>query len=162
MTASDLTRRLENLLPRLRRFARALTASPQDAEDLVQSAVVRALENPIAEGSDLDLQRWLFRVARNLWIDELRSAERRLREPNMREDWETDVAAATHDSELQQRLTEVDAAMKQIPPDLREVLVYVCVEGYSYQETAELMGIPVGTVMSRLSRARVRLAELMK
>lgn len=162
MTVSELRQRLVTLLPRLRRFTRALTASPHDAEDLVQATVIRALERPPETTDEHELAHWLLRVARNLWIDELRLAERRHRDHNMSDNWESELPAATGDPELQRRLSEVDSAMRQISPELREVLVFVCVEGYSYEETASRLGIPIGTVMSRLSRARVRLAELMR
>lgn len=161
MTLSDLTQRLVSAMPRVRRFARALTGSPQDAEDLMQAAILRALEHPPAVPSDHEFERWLLRVARNLWIDELRSAGRRLRDSSLGSDWEDEVKSNSGDAELAQRLHELDTAMRQIPPELREVLVFICVEGYTYEETAEMMGIPVGTVMSRLSRARVRLGELL-
>jgi RNA polymerase sigma-70 factor (ECF subfamily) len=162
MSASKLSQRLVSAMPRLRRFARALTGMPQDAEDLINAAVVRALEQPPSIASDAEFERWLLRVARNLWIDELRSAERRLRDSFRANDWEDEVESNAGDAELAKRLNEVDAAMRQIPPDLRVVLVFVCVEGYTYQETADLMGIPVGTVMSRLARARLRLGELLQ
>lgn len=162
MKASKLREQLVILLPRLRRFTRALTASAHDAEDLTQATLMRALERPPESGEEGELVHWLLQVARHLWIDELRRADRRYRENAMHEQWEDAVPAVTGDPELEHRLTEVEAAMKQIPPDLREVLVHVCVEGYSYEETATRLGIPIGTVMSRLSRARIRLAELMK
>ena len=140
------------LLPRLRRFAAALTGSREDGDDLVQDTIARALSrmDQWQEGTHLD--RWMMRIARNLWIDNLRS-----RRP--------EVSAADYDAELPgvdgRRIVEsrlmirsVSDALDKLPVEQREVLVLVVVDGRSYQEAANLLGIPIGTVMSRLARAR--------
>jgi RNA polymerase sigma-70 factor, ECF subfamily len=145
------------LLPRLRRFATAMCGSSHEAEDLVQGALERALrsEGLWERGSRLD--SWMFRMIQNLWRDELR-AHRRRSEPlddiaeHAGEDGR-DVMVHT----LQVR--EVHAALQLLPAAQRSVLALVVLDGMSYQQAAALLGVPIGTVMSRLARARAALAK---
>jgi RNA polymerase sigma-70 factor, ECF subfamily len=148
------------LLPRLRRFALVLCRSPSLADDLVQGACERALANAESWTPGTRFDAWLFRILRNHWIDHLR----RLKAEGMTEDVTThrqlmgDPGEGPLLSKL--ALTEVQRAIEQLPHEQREVLVLVCVEDLAYREAAEVLGVPLGTVMSRLARARKRLVEL--
>jgi RNA polymerase sigma-70 factor (ECF subfamily) len=143
------------LLPRLRRFGAGLTGSLDAADDLVQAACERALRAPerFAPGTRLD--SWMFRIMRNIWID-----ERRARGRHGPMGGEPELLAALvgadgrRETEAKLTLESVGAAMGTLPEDQRAVLVAVCVEGLGYAEAAALLDIPVGTVMSRLFRAR--------
>lgn len=148
------------LLPRLKRYAFSLTGSIADAEDLLHSTLERALSRAeqFQQGSDLD--RWLFRICRNLWLDTCRARKVRSEvgppEDAGQEPWVDGESQATASIALK----ETAVVLAGIPAEQREPLLLVVVEGYSYKEVAEQLGIPIGTVMSRLARARARLAEL--
>lgn len=150
---------LLSVLPRLRKFAYSLTGNLPDADDLLQNTVERALtRNPPREDSEA-LARWLFTVCRNLWVDEIRARKvRGLDDPAP-----PDVEAQASDGERELmgtlHLHELDQAMRLLSEDHRVVLLLVAVEGYSYREAADLLDLPVGTVMSRLARARSQLAQ---
>ena len=150
---------LIELLPELRRFAYSLTCDRDAADDLTQSALERALTKASAWDSSRPLKFWVFRIARNLWLDQLRAEKVRGNTEDI-DDEGIDIAddrlAAMHTT---QELREVTDKMRELPEDQRAVLALVAVEGYSYKEAAELLDIPVGTVMSRLSRARKTLIE---
>lgn len=150
---------LIELLPELRRFAYSLTCDRDAADDLTQSALERALTKSSAWDSDRPLKFWVFRITRNLWLDQLRAEKVRGNTEDI-DDEEVNIAddklATMHTT---QELREVTDKMRELPEDQRLVLALVAVEGHSYKETAELLDIPVGTVMSRLSRARKTLIE---
>ncbi len=147
------------LLPRLRRFACGLTGSLADADDLVQGACVKALDRIEQWRPGTRLDSWMFRILQNLWIDQLR--ERRGREVAMDpEDLaERAVGDAARENEARIALGEVRREVAKLPPDQRAVLMLVSVEGVSYKEAAEILEIPIGTVMSRLARARLALGR---
>ena len=142
-------------LPRVRRFALSLTGNRDDADDLLQSTVERVLGRGLPEGADV--LRWMFRVARNLWIDEVRSRRVRLvaagREPEVEAAVDGEDAAI---GGLQMR--EIAEAMASLPEEQRALLSLVAVEGLTYREAAEVLEILIGTVMSRLARARAGIA----
>lgn len=139
-------------LPRLRRFARSLTGNQHDADDLLQSTVERTLTRSMA--GDVDVLKWMFRVCRNLWIDEIRARDVRTKAAARPELWD-DPSVAGEDVVIGElSLREVDRAMTELPPEQREVLSLVAVEGFSYREAAEILEVPIGTIMSRLARAR--------
>ena len=147
------------LLPRLRRFACGLTGSRADADDLVQGAALRALERIGQWQPGTRLDSWMFRILQNLWIDQLR--ERRGREVTMEPE---DLAArsvgdAAREQEARLALGEVRREVAKLPPEQCAVLMLVTVEGVSYREAAEILEIPIGTVMSRLARARLALGR---
>lgn len=151
---------LMELLPALRRFAWSLTHSVHDADDLLQATVERLLSKGVPD--DVDVAKWAFTVCRNLWIDEYRSRKVRQTvdvDPDLSDagqvDGETDIHA-------QMELQQVMKAMKQLPEDQQVVLSMVSIQGLSYQNVAEAMDIPVGTVMSRVARARGKLCELLR
>ena len=155
----DFADELVRLLPALRRYGLSLAGRPDLADDLAQITVERALSR--AEGYDRaqPLRPWLFRILRNAWIDMTR--RQKVRGPTV------DVTDAPeilpHDPgralEARLMLDAVRAAMATLPVEQREVIHLVCVEDLSYAEAADALGIPRGTVMSRLSRGRAALAE---
>jgi RNA polymerase sigma-70 factor (ECF subfamily) len=139
------------LLPRLRRLARSLTRRPADADDLVQIAVERALASPPSGTGPGNLAGWLFRILRNAWIDEIRH-RRRWSEVLAPPEAGENVGDETMGGEV--NLLAVQQAMDQLPPDQRLAVALVLVEGLSYGEAAEVLEVPVGTLTSRLARAR--------
>ncbi len=151
---------IEALLPRLRRFAWALTGSRDDGDDLVQAGCVKALASLAQFTPGTRLDAWMFRILRTIWIDRLRATRRR---PTAHDPEAvaalSDGGAGARGAEARTDLGRVRSAMARLVPEQREVLAMVAVEGLSYREAAEALGVPVGTVMSRLARARARLAE---
>jgi RNA polymerase sigma-70 factor (ECF subfamily) len=144
------------VLPRMRRFARGLTGSAVEADDLVQSACERALSraHQFQEGTRFD--SWMFRIVQTIWIDQLRSRDTRREDA---EDAGVHVGTDEPGRRIEARLAldEVRIALKQLPPEQRSALMLVTVDGLSYKEAAEVADVPVGTIMSRLARARVAL-----
>lgn len=155
MNSSDAVREgLIPLLPRLRRLARALAGQVADADDLVQIVLERALARAAQWRPDAALDKWVFAIARNAWRDELRARGRvqHLFAPEEAGEMVADGAAVQPAQQL-----ELAMALAALPPDHREVVALVLVEGMSYSEAAELLEVPVGTVTSRLARARASL-----
>lgn len=148
------------LLPRLRRFARALTGAQDRADDLVQAACERALraEARFVPGSRLDA--WMFQIIRNLWIDGLRSGKAsggaHVPIEEAEEISDGDGKSRVESSLLLRKVREVIATL---PAEQREVVALVCVEEMTYREAAEYLDVPIGTVMSRLARARRKIAD---
>lgn len=151
--------RLVAFLPNLRRFAISLCRSRDVADDLVQAACERALSSAERFEAGTRFDAWMFRILRNLWIDRLR----RQKTAGVHEDVSErhDLVGARGEPDAEARLTmkSVAQAIDGLPDEQREVLLLVCVEDLAYREAAEVLGIPIGTVMSRLSRARKALAE---
>ena len=144
------------VLPRLRRFARGLSGSVADADDLVQAACERALarQHQFQEGTRFD--SWMFRIVQTIWIDQVRSRDVRKEDGDIAEDrLGSDEPARRVEARL--ALDEVRRALDRLPPDQRTALLLVTVEGLSYKEAAEVVQVPVGTIMSRLARARIAL-----
>ena len=153
----SFARELVELLPRARRFAWVLTRSHHDAEDVVQAAVERALKHADSWERGTRLDSWLFRIMQNLWRDELRSHRRRSEPLEMAADivgMDGRDVAIKHIQSMQ-----ATAALAELPDEHRTVIGLVVMEGMSYQEAAAILDIPIGTVMSRLARARARLAS---
>lgn len=145
---------LTALLPRLRRFARGLTHDAADADDLCQQTIERALKarQQWQEGTRLDA--WVYRIMRNQWIDEARARTRRS-QTFVHEDEGMNVGMAGHeDAENLVELGNVGRALARLPEEQREAVVLVLVEGFSYKEAAEIVGVPQGTLTSRLGRGR--------
>lgn len=148
---------LLEVLPRVRRFACSLTGNRDDGDDLLQSTVERVLDRGVPDG--VDLTPWMFRVCRNLWIDEIRSRTVR-RDAASRPELSAGSVVSGEDVALGEvTLREVDEAMLELPEEQRAVLALVAIEGLSYREAAEVLDTPIGTVMSRLARARAALAK---
>jgi RNA polymerase sigma-70 factor (ECF subfamily) len=144
------------VLPRLRRFARGLTGSAAEADDLVQAACERALsrEHQFQAGTRFD--SWMFRIVQTIWIDQLRARNVRAEDPEVEEErLGSDEPVRRVEARL--ALEEVRRAVTRLPAEQRNALMLVTVEGLSYKEAAEVAGVPVGTIMSRLARARIAL-----
>lgn len=150
------------LLPRLRRFARGLTGSEVEADDLVQAACERAIQRIGQWQPGTRLDSWMFRIMQNLWIDAIRMGKLRGSHLSVVDPEGQQVPGMDGEQATMNRLTleAVRRGVQRLPPDQRSVLLLVCVEGHSYKETADTLGIPVGTVMSRLSRARLALNRM--
>ncbi len=156
----DLRHDLIAMLPRLRRFARSLTRSVAEADDLVQEACLKALARADQWDPAQPLDRWVFRIARNHWISEVRKTSVRMGEGQVPAEESAELLSAdTGESHV--AVGEVASKVAALPPDLSSVLLAVSVEGYSYAEAADLFEIPIGTVMSRIHRARKVLAAQM-
>lgn len=157
-SAEDLRDRIIELLPRLRRFARSLARHPQDADDLVQSTVERALARSDQLRPDHGVAGWLFGILRNAWIDEGRRRRRRetLLEPADLAERAGDVAAGSHPE-----LLCLQDALARLPAEQHLAVALVLVEGFSYKEAAEIMSVPVGTLTSRLARGREALQAML-
>lgn len=143
----------------LRRFALRLTGNKSDADDLLQSTVLRALENQDRFETGTNLFRWSSKIMFNLFV----SGYRRRTKFETQFDPETylDKQSVAPQQETLADLGTVRRAMNQLSPDHRQMLMLVCVNGMRYEEVSELLSIPVGTVRSRLSRAREQLQQLM-
>lgn len=151
---ADLSEKLIELIPRLRRFACGLTGSLDRGDELVQAACERLLRNQSRLRPDTRLDSWLYQVIRNLHLDGLRSEAVRDRgAQQIRQIAELRPAerGAMDDHLL---LHEVAQAMQQLSEEHRSALMLICVEGLSYREAAEVLQVPMGTVTSRLVRAR--------
>lgn len=160
---SDIRQEMVALLPRLRRFAYALTGSPDEADDLVQTVCERALARLSQFEPGTRLDSWLFRIAQNTWIDRMRSRRRHstISDPEL-------IDAQPFDARIEERVEAKDALAivraetARLPEEQRLLLSMVVVEGLSYRDAAEALGIPIGTVMSRLARMRRKLGEALE
>ncbi|MCX7645090.1 MAG: RNA polymerase sigma factor [Rhodobacteraceae bacterium] len=147
------------LLPNLRRFALSLCRRPDLADDLVQITAERAFAARDRFDPATRLDAWLFRILRNAWIDQTRRERTRGESIDIAEVPEASVTDGPRQTEAHLMLRQTRAAMDALPEEQRAVMLLVCVEELSYREAAEVLGIPIGTVMSRLARARLALAE---
>ncbi|GAB2610367.1 sigma-70 family RNA polymerase sigma factor [Novilysobacter erysipheiresistens] len=158
-TVPPMQQRLCELLPRMRRFARSLTGHPQDADDLVQIAVERALLRSSQWREEQGgLEPWLFGIVRNAWLDEARARQRRGRMFAPEEQGEH-VGHAHVDAHAV--VLSVEAAMMKLPEEQRVAVALVLVEGLSYREAAAALDVPVGTLTSRLARGRDALQRML-
>jgi RNA polymerase sigma-70 factor, ECF subfamily len=147
-------------IPRLRRFCVAVTGTLTDGDDLLQSTVERALKRRETYDPKQKIESWLFKIAQNLWID--------LKRKEARRGPMTDISEMHHivgedgRSVVENRATTRDILghIAALPEPQRLVVAHVLVDGQSYKETAKLLGVPVGTIMSRLNRARKTLEAL--
>lgn len=147
------------LLPRLRRFAAGLSRSLPEADDLCQMAIERALRSRDQWQAGTRLDSWIYRIMRNIWIDEGRAKTRRM-QTFVDADQALDEGTSGGQEERVE-LTDIDRAMTKLPAEQREAVLLVMVEGYSYKEAAEIVGCPVGTLNSRLVRGRDALMTLL-
>lgn len=154
MKNNSFSSQLKHQLPHMWRFALRLTRSKDVAEDLVQKSALRALEKRHQYKEGTELKSWLFKIQHTIWKNDLRStAIRQQYAINLMNN--ENEANATHDAETHLLFREVLKHTYALPEAQRLVLILVCVEGYSYKETADILDIAIGTVMSRLSRARL-------
>jgi len=161
MHDSDSTfgEQIGTLLPRLRRFARALTRHPQDADDLVQLAVERALTRRQQWRPDSSLPNWMLTIVRNAWIDETRSRRRRYAILAPAED-AADVVGRGLEADIES--WAIQAALQRLPDEQRLAVALVLVEGLSYREAAQVLEVPIGTLTSRLARGRLALQAMLE
>lgn len=159
---ADLPALLPGMLPRLWAFALRISGDRHDAEDLVQLACVRALERTHQLQPDTSPLSWMFSIVHTTWINEVRSRNVRGRS---RQEWDdnvietvTDPTAHTPETELMHQ--QILEAVNKLPDGQREVMLLVAVERFSYKEAADVLQVPIGTVMSRLSRARQTIGTL--
>jgi RNA polymerase sigma-70 factor (ECF subfamily) len=153
-----LQTRILELLPKLRRFARSLTRNVHDADDLLQSALERALAHLDQWQADTRLDSWLYTIVKHAWIDELRSRARRER---TFEDAGQAEAVPDRRGDASGTLA-VDQAMACLPEEQRIAVALVLIEGLPYKEAAQIIGIPMGTLTSRLARGRQALQQLLE
>jgi len=146
------------ILPSLHRFALSLTRSATDADDLLQDTCTAALTKWQQYDPTQPLDRWLFRVLRNLWVTEIRKRKVRIGKGNVPAELASELRVeCTHETII--AAAQARARMAEMCPKLRTPLLLVCEEGYSYREASDLLNIPIGTVMSRVHRARKEIAE---
>jgi RNA polymerase sigma-70 factor (ECF subfamily) len=150
------------MLPRLRRFAHTLSRNGTDADDLAQATIERALRSRSQWQAGTRLDSWLYRIMRNLWIDTVRSRGRRekfeapMDEADRLGEDPRDAIEASHE------LKRMMSALERLPAEQREVVALILIEGFGYRETAAMLGLPIGTVSSRLVRGRAALLELVR
>jgi len=144
------------LIPRLRRYARALTGDHAAADDLVQDTLERAWAKLHLYRRGTDLRAWLFTVMHNVYVNQLRAAR-----PVAQLDEDMPELSQPGRESDGLELRDLDLAIRRLPPDQREVLLLVVLEDMSYDEAAGTLGIPIGTVMSRLARAREKLRAML-
>jgi len=155
---SDLYCLVEQEIPRLRRYARALTHATDRADDLVQDTLVRALSKLHLWQPGTDLRAWLFTIMHHQYVNTVR---REARERTVDIEHVSSSLTATTDPTARRQLIELDRALALLPNEQREVVLLVGLEGMPYETVAQILGVPIGTVRSRLSRGRERLRELM-
>ena len=150
---------IEACIPALRRYAKALLRSSQDADDLVHDTLVRALDNLHARREHAEVRPWLFTIMHNLFVSQMRREKVRRRSASGVDADAAAVAVREHQEDALQWHDFV-RIFNTIPEHQRVVLLLVCIENFSYAEVARVLGIPLGTVMSRLARGRERLRAL--
>lgn len=150
----EIQSRMVQLLPRLRRFAFALTGDKDKADDLVQDTCERALAHLDQWKPGTSLDSWMYRIAQNIWVDHHRGRKSQGHQSAL--DEAEDIMGVDGRTVTESRLTlaAVSEGIAQLPPEQQVLVAMVCVEGISYKEAAGILDIPIGTVMSRLSRAR--------
>lgn len=158
--SSPFEDQLAALLPRLRRFAHALSRNSADADDLTQATIERALKSRAQWEPGTRLDSWCYRIIRNLWIDTARARSRKdAREApaeeglSVGEDPREAMDAAVD-------LHRIMAAMERLPDEQREIVALILIEGFGYREVSEMLGLPIGTVSSRLVRGRTALLAM--
>jgi RNA polymerase sigma factor (sigma-70 family) len=157
---NDMMLLIEPQIPALRRYARALLRDRSTADDLVQDCLERAIAYWQQRRQDGDARTWLFAILHNLAVNRMRQTARRGEHMGLEQAGDAVLARPpTQESQLVQR--DILRALATLPEEQRSVLLLVSVEELSYAETARVLGIPLGTVMSRLARAREKLHEAM-
>lgn len=154
IVTDDLRLQIVALLPRLRRFAYALTRDLDRGDDLVQETCLRALAKLDQWQPGTRLDSWLYRIAQNAWLDRARAAK--VRGENIEIDTLAELVGEDGRAVTESRLTlgVVAKAMARLPHDQRILIDLVCIDGMSYKDAADTLEVPLGTVMSRLARAR--------
>ena len=157
---SSFEDQLASLLPRLRRFAHALSRDSADADDLTQSTIERAMRSREQWQAGTRLDSWAYRIMRNLWIDTARARSRKAVH-EAPEEAGLSVGGDPRDAmDAAIDLKRVMAAMGRLPDEQREVVALILIEGFGYREVSEMLGLPIGTVSSRLVRGRTALLAM--
>jgi RNA polymerase sigma-70 factor (ECF subfamily) len=156
---ADFHTLIEREIPRLRRYARALTRSADRADDLVQETLLRAVAKAHLWQQGTDIRAWLFTIMHNQYVNMVRRAIRE--EATVDIEQMSSSLTATTDPTASRQLRELEQALGQLPGEQREVILLVGLEGLSYEAAAQILTVPVGTVRSRLSRGRDALRRLM-
>jgi RNA polymerase sigma-70 factor (ECF subfamily) len=155
---SEFHRLIEHQIPRLRRYARALTRNRERADDLVQDTLSRALVKEQFWQPGTNLRAWLFTIMHNQNVNNVRLAVRESRMVDMEQ---LSPMPATTDPTASRQMFELERALAQLPLEQRQVILLVGLEGMSYEDAAGILSVPVGTVRSRLSRGRDILSKLL-
>ena len=155
---NDFARLLEVEIPRLRRYARALTRDVSRADDLVQSCLVRAIAKQHLWEPGTDLRAWLFTILHNQHVNDVR---RLVREGNTVELGDAPQLTVQSNAIPSLELRDLERAIHKLPEEQRSVILLIGLEGMRYEEVAAVLDVPVGTVRSRLSRGRDQLRRLM-
>jgi RNA polymerase sigma-70 factor (ECF subfamily) len=156
---NDFSKMVEAEIPRLRRYARSLTRNAQTADDLVQDCLVRALSKQHLWFGGTDLRAWLFTIMHNQYVNSVRRSVRQGSEVEVSDTEPSLTRAANQDRRLE--LRDLHRALALLPEEQRSVILLIGLEGMAYEVVAEVVGIPLGTVRSRLSRGREELRKLM-
>ena len=161
MTVAGVLTRLESCIPAIRRYAYALLGNRQDADDLAQDCLVRALSKLHTYRDEADIRVWLFAIMHNLFITHVRRiGVRPVCEPL--DEIHESAMSMCPDQENSLQCRDFVRGLRLLPVEQRTVVLLVSVEDLSYAEVAGVLGVPIGTVMSRLSRGRARLRELIE
>lgn len=158
----EFRQELIDLIPRIRRFCRVLTGNLADADDVVQACLEKAMINHDQWQAGTQLDRWVFRIARNTWLDDRRRAHNRMPHDDIAD--LHDLPDTDGEILVQQRGVSrmVRSAIDALPDDQRVLVGLIMLEGYTYREASEQLDLPIGTVMSRLSRAKASLAKALE
>jgi RNA polymerase sigma-70 factor (ECF subfamily) len=159
LSVENVREQIVALLPRLRRFARTLARDPHDADDLVQLAIERGLAKYEQLQDEANVARWMFGIVKNAWIDEIRARARRER---LLTDEEAGMNIADPAAQAHVETLAVEDALARLPDEQRLAVGLVLIEGLSYKEAAHIMEVPIGTLTSRLARARTALQEMLQ
>jgi RNA polymerase sigma-70 factor (ECF subfamily) len=152
---------LTELLPRLRRFAHTLSRNGADADDLTQATAERALRSRDQWETGTRLDKWLYRIMRNLWIDTVRARARKAKHEAPEEEAQAIGVDFPVALESLLELKRAMAAMQRLPDEQREVVALILIEGFGYREVSEMLDLPIGTVSSRLVRGRAALLAML-
>jgi RNA polymerase sigma-70 factor (ECF subfamily) len=156
---SELYGLVEQEIPRLRRYARALTRASDRPDDLVQDTLLRALTKLHLWQPGTDIRAWLFTIMHHQYVNTVRRVARETATVDIGH--VSSTVAATTDPSGRRQLVELDRALARLPSEQREVILLVGLEGMAYETAAQILGVPIGTVRSRLSRGRESLRALM-
>ena len=156
---SEISRLVEREIPRLRRYARALTRATDRADDLVQDTLVRALTKGHLWQPGTDIRAWLFTIMHNQYVNTVRRQARETATVDI--EAVSSTLVATTDPTSSWQLGELDRALARLPDEQREVILLVGLEGMAHDSAAQILQVPVGTVRSRLSRGRDALRRLL-
>ncbi len=158
---SKLTTEIEKYIPALRRYAFALLRNQEAADDLVQDCLERALQKQLLWLKGSSMRAWLFTIMHNIYVNQVKKQSRK---PVT---FSLDTYHDTHDisagyAHSDSNISDIEKGLHQLPEEQRQVLLLVALEGFSYKEVSKILNIPMGTVMSRLSRARESVRSFMR